>query len=95
MQLDHDDFEEIISNSIEELSQDLEMSTLGANVNLLLHVLNDLSEKDPYTTAGLLQKYHELLTGDLDPEQWMQAVLHAMNQWQLVENARTGKISIN
>ena len=95
MQLDYDDFEEIISDSIEELSQELEMSPLGATVNLLLHVFEDLSFRDPHALYELLQKYNELLKAEIDPDQWTTAVLHAMEQWQMTEDVRRGKIPLN
>lgn len=94
-QINTDDFEEILDESIRDLSIDLDMSELGAAMNQMLHICYRFTEIDPHALSLLLRAYADHALDQLDTDRLGQTIVSAMTSLQFALDCKEGRFTPN
>lgn len=93
--IDDDTFEAILDNSIQELSLDLGMNTIGASMNQMLHICADFADIDPHALDLFLQACAAHARKELDAEGFEAVIVVALNALQQASDASHGLIPLH
>lgn len=89
--LDFETFDQIMDESLDQLSEDLNMSDIGAAVNQLFHLLHFLSSIDPVATTTMITAAKDHLTDQISSDELGQKIVILIEDLHASDDAQSGK----
>ena len=94
-ELDFDEFDQVMDDSLTELSENLNMSEIGAAVNQLFHLLHFLAEVDRSSTLQMITAAKDHLSDTMSSDELGHVIMKLIGDMHDIDDIHSGNIILN